>query len=81
LRLRRGDEVLQLAPKAVDLLLVLVQKAGQVLSTDDLLKIVRADCVVEPSNLHAQIANLRKAIGKEFIKTVPKAGVSVYRCS
>src|ERR1051326_1405224 len=72
--LRRGDVVLQLAPRAVDLLLVLVKHAGQVLSTDDLLKSVWADCVVEPSNLHTQIASLRRAIGKEIIKTVPKRG-------
>src|SRR5258706_3270481 len=72
--LRRGDEVVQVAPKAVDLLLVLVQNAGQVLSTEDLLKSVWADCVVEPSNLHTQITSLRRAIGKEIIKTVPKRG-------
>ena len=72
--LRRGDEVLQLPPKAVDLLLVLVQKGGQVLSTEDLLTSVWSDCIVEPSNLHTQIASLRRAIGKEIIKTVPKRG-------
>src|SRR5579859_1127518 len=72
--LRRFDEVLPLAPKAVDLLLMLVQNACQVLSTEDLLKSVWADCVVEPNNLQTQIAAVRKAIGKEFIKTVPKRG-------
>jgi hypothetical protein len=45
-----------------------------VLSTEDLLKSVWADCVVEPSNLHTQITSLRRAIGKEIIKTVPKRG-------
>ncbi|MBI2681259.1 MAG: winged helix-turn-helix domain-containing protein [Candidatus Solibacter usitatus] len=72
--LRRGDQVLQVAPKAVDLLLVLVQNAGQVVSTEDLLKSVWADCIVETSNLHTQITSLRRAIGREIIKTVPKRG-------
>src|SRR5437879_2378001 len=72
--LRRGNEVLPLAPKAVNLLLMLVQNAGQVLSTEDLLKSIWADCVVEPNNLPIQIAAVRKAIGKEIIKTVPRRG-------
>src|SRR5690242_16388072 len=72
--LRRGDEVLPLAPKAVDLLLMLVENAGQVLSREELLKSVWAGCVVETNNLQTQIAAVRRAIGKEFIKTVSKRG-------
>ncbi len=72
--LRRGDEVLPLAPRAVDLLQILIKNAGQVLSTEDLLKSIWADCVVESNNLQTQIAAVRRAIGKEFIKTVPKRG-------
>ncbi|MBA2258910.1 MAG: winged helix-turn-helix domain-containing protein [Acidobacteria bacterium] len=52
--LSKGHESLALAPKAVETLLVLVERAGQVVSRDELLESVWPDAFVEPNNLAQQ---------------------------
>ena len=79
--LREGDMV-PLPPKAVDVLLVLVESAGQLVEKSELLARVWPDTFVEEGNLSVNIFTLRKALGgdddkddeDEYIKTVPKRG-------
>ena len=77
--LLRGDEVVPLAPKAFQVLLVLMRHSKQVVSKDDLLKTVWPDTFVEEANLSRNIFLLRKALGEspqdhQYIVTVPGRG-------
>jgi DNA-binding winged helix-turn-helix (wHTH) protein/Tol biopolymer transport system component len=68
-----------LAPKAFEVLLLLVENAGRLVDKDDLIKQVWADTVVEEGNLTKHISLLRKVLGEaengqEYISTVPKRG-------
>jgi eukaryotic-like serine/threonine-protein kinase len=63
LLLCRGQPV-TLQPKALDLLLVLVENHGRLLKKDDLLRLVWPDQIVEESNLTVHISALRKALGE-----------------
>ncbi len=78
-RLKRGDEDLELTPKAFEILVVLIERAGQLVEKDDLMRVVWPDTVVEESNLAQQISTLRKALGEtadhpEYIVTIPRRG-------
>jgi TolB-like protein len=68
-----GAEV-TLGARAFDVLQYLMQNADRVVSKEQLLDRVWAGTLVEESNLTVQIAGLRKALGKEAIKTVPGVG-------
>jgi predicted ATPase/DNA-binding winged helix-turn-helix (wHTH) protein len=67
---------IDLGDRAIDLLAILVQAGGAVVSKDHLLKTVWAGRVVEENALQAQISILRKALGSErdLIKTVAGRG-------
>ena len=74
--LRHGEPV-RLAPKAFDVLLVLIQNRGCLVTKEKLLEEVWPDAFVEEANLSVHIANLRKTLddGKcQCIETVPKRG-------
>jgi DNA-binding winged helix-turn-helix (wHTH) protein/TolB-like protein/Tfp pilus assembly protein PilF len=76
--LRDGEKV-PLTPKAFDVLCLLVEHRGVVVSKDRLLAAVWPDTVVEESNLAFQISLVRKALGDRsedprFIATVPGQG-------
>jgi eukaryotic-like serine/threonine-protein kinase len=78
-RLVRDDEPIPLTPKAFDTLVILIERRDQVMSKDDLLKLLWPDIVVEESNLSQQISHLRKALDDEaseprYIATLPKRG-------
>ncbi len=78
LLLRRGEPV-PLTLKAIEILLVLVEAKGQVVSKDDLLRRVWPDAFVEEGNLATNVHLLRRALGKqpgkrEYIETIPKRG-------
>jgi TolB-like protein/DNA-binding winged helix-turn-helix (wHTH) protein len=62
--LRRGGEILSLTPKAFELLLVLLQKGGKVVTKDELMRAVWPDSFVEESNLTQTVFMLRKALGE-----------------
>lgn len=77
--LTRGSTLIELAPKALEILSVLVTNAGHVVLKDDLLNLVWPDSVVEEGNLTVHVCALRKALaGFESatcqIQTVPKRG-------
>lgn len=72
--LLRDGSVIPLTPKIIDTLLVLVERAGQPLSKEELLRSIWPDTFVEESNLAQNISLLRKALGHSYIETLPKRG-------
>jgi Tol biopolymer transport system component/DNA-binding winged helix-turn-helix (wHTH) protein len=78
-QLRRGGAIVELKPKAFDLLLVLVENSGKLLSKDDLFQMVWENQFVEESNLTVNMSQIRKALGEKasqprFITTVSGQG-------
>ena len=68
-----------LMPKAIETLVYLVQRAGQTVSKDELLRAVWPNTVVEENNLTQNISALRRAFGEKlgehrFIVTSPGQG-------
>lgn len=76
--LRRGHDVVPLPPKAMDLLLVLLEHPGEAVSKDALLQRVWAGTFVEEGSLAQSISLLRKALAESessrFIETIPRRG-------
>jgi len=78
-RLSRDGEVLPLRLKVFDTLRVLVERAGRLVTKEDLLQAVWPDTVVEENNLNHNVSILRKVLGEKatgqaFIETVPRVG-------
>src|SRR5215468_1470128 len=75
--LRLRDEPIALTPKAFELLLLLIQANGQVVSKNELMQAVWPDSFVEESNLTQTVFMLRKALGEtatqRYILTVQGA--------
>ena len=68
-----------LTPKAFDVLATLVERSGQLVEKDELLRLVWADTVVEEANVARIVHTLRKVLGEDengnkFIETVSKKG-------
>jgi TolB-like protein/DNA-binding winged helix-turn-helix (wHTH) protein/Flp pilus assembly protein TadD len=76
--LRLRDEPVPLTPKAFEMLLVLVQSEGVLMTKEELIKAVWADSFVEESNLTQIVFVLRKALGetadRRYILTVQGKG-------
>ncbi|MGE3467943.1 MAG: winged helix-turn-helix domain-containing tetratricopeptide repeat protein, partial [Pyrinomonadaceae bacterium] len=73
--LTRNGENVGLPPKAIDILALLIERQGQVVSREDLLSTVWKDTFVEEGNINYTISLLRKALGdKDLIQTVPRRG-------
>ncbi|MCA6106288.1 ATP-binding protein [Bradyrhizobium cenepequi] len=62
-RLERDGSPIQLGGRALDLLIALVERAGTVVSKNDLLARVWPDVIVDEGSLRVQVAGLRKALG------------------
>ena len=78
-QLLRNGEPVRLAPKAFDVLLVLIQNRGCLVTKEKLLEEVWSDAFVEEANLSVNVASLRKALDEDdeewrCIETVPKRG-------
>jgi Tol biopolymer transport system component/DNA-binding winged helix-turn-helix (wHTH) protein len=78
-QLFRGEDRLTLARKACEVLVFMVQHAGETLSKDDFLKAIWADRFVEEGILTVHISALRKVLGEnngddQYIETVPRVG-------
>src|SRR5579862_5685393 len=68
---------LTLAPKTFDLLHLLVQSRGRVLTKKELMSALWPDSFVEEANLAFQISALRKVLGPkgaEWVETLPRYG-------
>jgi len=77
--LRRGDQVLQLPPKAFETMLLLVRNPGHLMLKEDLMKALWPDSFVEEVSLASKISLLRRVLaqagaGGDYIQTVPKLG-------
>src|SRR5262245_35978432 len=78
-RLCNGDEIVPLAPKAFDVLVALVRRAGTLVTKRELLDLVWRDVAVEEGVLSVYVSALRKSLGESvdgaaYIETVPRAG-------
>ncbi|HEV7398469.1 MAG TPA: winged helix-turn-helix domain-containing protein, partial [Pyrinomonadaceae bacterium] len=77
--LRRHGQIVQLTPKAVQVLTYLVRNSGRVVWRQQLMEALWPDSFVEDSNLTVAVSVLRKALGESsngnrFIETVAKRG-------
>ncbi len=76
--LRRGGETVSLTPKALDVLLLLIQNAGRIVTKDEIMKALWPDSFVEESNLTQTIFMVRKALDetadRRYILTVQGQG-------
>jgi len=77
--LLRGDDVVPLTPKAFEMLVVLIDSSGHVLTKDELMTRVWPETIVEEANLSHNIYKLREALkdgrdGQRYIETVPRRG-------
>src|ERR1700745_2060815 len=73
-RLLASGASMPLGPRAFDLLVALVDRAGQLVTKDELLERVWPKAVVEEAALHVQMSALRKVIGSDAIATVSGRG-------
>ncbi|PMQ10319.1 putative HTH-type transcriptional regulator [Pseudomonas sp. AD21] len=74
-----GDRQLRMGGRALDILQVLVERAGRVVRKEQLIAWVWPDSVVEEINLRVHIAALRRALGdgengQRYIVNVPQCG-------
>jgi non-specific serine/threonine protein kinase len=73
-RLLKGGQPVFLRPRALDLLAALVDRAGHLVTKDELLDRVWPKMVVEETALRVQLSVLRKALGADAIATVSRQG-------
>ncbi len=69
-----GGKQLDLGARAFDLLLVLVENPGRLVTKATLLERVWPRLVVDENNLPAQVAALRRVLGAGAIRTIPGFG-------
>ncbi|MFK3864767.1 nSTAND1 domain-containing NTPase [Pseudoalteromonas rhizosphaerae] len=80
--LRRGAQVKQLEPKAMDVLLLLCEKQGELVSSDEIINHCWRTVAVGDNPLHKVITQLRKAFDDkasdpQYIETIRKRGYRV----
>jgi len=73
-RLLKDGATILLRPRAFDLLVALVERAGHLVTKDELLDRVWPKMVVEEAALHVQVSALRKVLGADAITTVSGRG-------
>lgn len=83
-RLLDDGKPVHLGNRAFDILLLLVERAGEFVGNDDIVKRVWPTTVVAQGNLRVHLAGLRKALGdgrggQRFIVNVPNRGYSFVR--
>lgn len=77
--LARNGHSTAITPTVFRILIGLLERAGEVVPKDDLMKLVWPDSFVEESNLNRNISTLRKALDEKpsdhkYIETIPKMG-------
>jgi DNA-binding winged helix-turn-helix (wHTH) protein/Flp pilus assembly protein TadD len=77
--LMRGEELVPLTPKVLRMLQVLIERRGELVEREELMKAVWPDSCVEIGNLSSNIFMLRKALGDDrnghcYIATVSRRG-------
>jgi predicted ATPase/DNA-binding winged helix-turn-helix (wHTH) protein len=79
--LTRSGLPLRVGSRALDILAVLLERAGEVITKDEIIRQVWPDTVVEENNLRVHLTALRKLLGEghvsgRFIENVPGRGYS-----
>ncbi len=74
-----GGEPVQISDRQLDVLLLLVARAGQIVAKDDLIQAGWKDVAVGDNSLEQVISSLRRLLGAQaprvaFIETVPRRG-------
>jgi DNA-binding winged helix-turn-helix (wHTH) protein len=77
--LEKAGEPLELGSRAIEILITLVGRAGEVVTHRELISRVWPDVIVEEANLRVHIAGLRKALGEgrdgaRYVTNVPGRG-------
>ena len=77
--LREGDKPVALGSRALQILIALLERRGELVSKKDLMARVWPDVFVEPANLTVHISALRRALrdgrdGHRFIVNIPGRG-------
>jgi DNA-binding winged helix-turn-helix (wHTH) protein len=74
--LEKNGEPVKLGSRALDILIVLVERAGEIVGHKELMARVWRGLVVDPGNLRVHIASLRKALGGggTYIHNIPSQG-------
>src|SRR5215469_5971931 len=77
--LTRNGSRIHLGARALDILIALIERAGQIVSKEELFSKVWPNTFLEESNLRVHIAALRKALGDgqsnaRLIMSVPRRG-------
>lgn len=71
----RDGRAVSISPKALETLILLIEKQNEVVTRDDLLDTIWKDTFVEEGNINYTISLLRKTLGnKDLIQTVPRRG-------
>ncbi|MBD0372692.1 MAG: winged helix-turn-helix domain-containing protein [Pyrinomonadaceae bacterium] len=78
-KLFRDGTAVPLTAKLFDILLLLVEKSGQLVTKEELMRKIWPGLFVEANNLTVSMSALRRALGesrggREYIETVPKRG-------
>src|SRR5258706_4239753 len=73
-RLLNDGHPVELGHRAIDVLLALVERAGELVDKDQLLGLVWPGVVVEENNLQVQVSALRKILGTAAIATTAGRG-------
>src|SRR6204780_4943606 len=61
----KAGRTIKLEPKAMQLLMCLAERAGEVVSVEELLDLVWKDVVVSPDSVYAAVAALRRTLGDD----------------
>src|ERR1035441_2112872 len=61
----KEGHTIKLEPKSMQLLICLAERAGEVLSVDELLDLVWKNVVVSPDSVYAAVAALRRPLGDD----------------
>ncbi|HEX2583911.1 MAG TPA: winged helix-turn-helix domain-containing protein [Steroidobacteraceae bacterium] len=76
--LYRGDELVPIEPKLVDMLLYLIERHGSIISKDELLQGLWSGVIVEDSAVRRSISLLRRGLdatnAERYIETAPRQG-------
>jgi DNA-binding winged helix-turn-helix (wHTH) protein len=79
--LLEGGRSLRLGSRALEVLISLVERAGELVSKEELMAQVWPNTIVEENNLKVQVSMLRRALadrqgGNRYILTIPGRGYS-----
>jgi transcriptional activator of cad operon len=78
-QISRNGETARVEVRTMRLLLCLAERAGEVVSIDDLLNQVWSEVIVAPDSVYQAVASLRRLLGDDpkqptYIETVPRLG-------